>query len=127
RVYATFDGHYNDDYRPYVYVSDDFGQTWRSLAAGLPETSVNRLREHPKNPHLLVLAHERGVHVSVDDGKSWVPLSLATGLPPVPTDDAVIHPRDNALILGTHGRGIWILDDAGPLELLSPSSLQSEA
>ena len=39
RVYATFDGHYNDDYKPYVYVSDDYGQTWRSIAAGLPETS----------------------------------------------------------------------------------------
>ena len=127
RVYATFDGHYNDDYRPFVYVSDDFGQTWRSLAAGLPETSVNRIREHPREPHLLVLAHERGVHLSVDTGKSWLPLSLAASLPPVPTDDIVIHPRDNALVLGTHGRGIWILDDMGPLELLTPQALQSEA
>src|SRR5262249_44009243 len=31
RVYATFDGHYDDDYRPYVLVSDDYGQTWRSI------------------------------------------------------------------------------------------------
>jgi photosystem II stability/assembly factor-like uncharacterized protein len=127
RVYATFDGHYNDDYRPYVYVSDDFGQSWRSLVAALPQTSINRIREHPRNPHLLVLAHERGVHVSMDDGKNWIPLSLATGLPPVPTDDVVIHPRDNALVLGTHGRGIWILDDVGPLELLVPFVQQSEA
>src|SRR3977135_498251 len=47
RVYATFDGHYNDDYRPYVYVSEDFGQTWRPIAAGLPEASVHKLKEHP--------------------------------------------------------------------------------
>ena len=88
---------------------------------GLPETSVNRIREHPGNPHVLVLAHERGVHVSADDGRTWSALSLVTNLPTVPVDDIVIHPRDNALILGTHGRGIWILDDLGPLELLTPA------
>src|SRR5207249_619388 len=96
KVFATFDGHYGDDYKPYVYVSDDFGESWRSLAAGLPETSINRLREHPRNPHVLVLAHERGVHFSTDDGRTWMPLSLVTNLPTVPTDDLFIHPRDNA-------------------------------
>jgi hypothetical protein len=124
-VYATFDGHYNDDYRPYVYVSDDYGQTWRSLSAGLPETSVNRIREHPHNARFLVLAHERGVHVSNDAGASW--LSLATNMPTVPTDDAVIHPRDNALIAGTHGRSIWILDDVAPLEALTTEALRTDA
>jgi photosystem II stability/assembly factor-like uncharacterized protein len=127
RVYATFDGHYGDDYRPYVYASDDYGQTWRSLSAGLPDTSVNRIREHPHNPHLLVLAHERGVHFSNDDGRTWLPLSLVTNLPTVSTDDLVIHPRDNALVLGTHGRGIWILDDIGPLEALTPDALRQDA
>ena len=53
RVYATFDGHYNDDYRAYVYVSDDYGQTWRSIASGVPATSVHRIREHPRNARLL--------------------------------------------------------------------------
>jgi hypothetical protein len=127
RVYATFDGHYGDDYAPYVFVSEDFGRTWRSLAAGLPETSINRIREHPSNPHLLVLAHERGVHFSNDDGRSWIPLSRVTNLPTVPTDDIVIHPRDNSVVLGTHGRGIWILDDAGPLELLTTETVRADA
>ena len=113
RVYATFDGHYDDDYRPFIYISEDYGQTWRSLAAGLPETSINRLREHPKNPGFLVLCHERGVHFSNDGGATWT--SLATNMPTVPADDAIIHPRDNSLIIGTHGRGIWIMDDVRPL------------
>jgi photosystem II stability/assembly factor-like uncharacterized protein len=125
RVYATFDGHYDDDYRPYVYVSEDYGQTWRSLAAGLPETSINRIREHPKNPRVLVLAHERGVHFSNDGGATWT--SLATNMPTVPADDAIFQPRDNALVVGTHGRGIWILDDAGPLEVLTPEAVRFEA
>jgi photosystem II stability/assembly factor-like uncharacterized protein len=127
RVYATFDGHYGDDYRPYVYASEDYGQTWRAIAAGLPETSINRIREHPHNPHLLVLAHERGVHFSNDDGRTWLPLSLVTNLPTVSVDDAIIHPRDNALVVGTHGRGIWILDDVGPLEALTPEALRQDA
>ncbi|HKW00547.1 MAG TPA: hypothetical protein VJN96_12020, partial [Vicinamibacterales bacterium] len=127
RVYATFDGHYSDDYRAYVYVSDDFGQTWRAIASGLPETGVNRIREHPSDPHFLVLAHERGVHFSTDNGRTWIPLSLTTNFPAVPSDDLVIHPRDNSLVVGTHGRGIWILDDVGPLQLLSAETLSSDA
>jgi photosystem II stability/assembly factor-like uncharacterized protein len=125
RVYATFDGHYNDDYKPYAYVSDDYGQSWRAIVSGLPETSVNRIREHPHNSHVLILAHSRGVHFSNDGGATWN--SLATNMPPVPTDDAIIHPRDNALIVGTHGRSIWILDDVGPLEALTADGVKAEA
>jgi photosystem II stability/assembly factor-like uncharacterized protein len=125
RVYATFDGHYNDDYKPYVYVSEDYGQSWRSLAAGLPETSVNRIREHPHDSHVLILAHSRGVDFSNDGGATWN--SLATNMPTVPTDDAIIQARDNALVVGTHGRSIWILDDVGPLEALTPDALKTAA
>jgi photosystem II stability/assembly factor-like uncharacterized protein len=127
RVYVTLDGHYTDDYKPYVFVSEDYGQTWRSLVAGLPETSINRIREHPRDSHFLVLAHERGVHVSNDEGRTWIGLSLLTNLPTVSVDDAVIHPRDNALVIGTHGRSIWILDDVGPLQAFTAQATQSEA
>ncbi len=126
-VYATFDWHNTDDYKTNFYIITDYGQTSRWLAAGLPETTINRIREHPSDPHFLVLAHEKGVHVSNDGGATWIPLSLTTNLPNVPTDDAIIHPRDNALIVGTHGRGIWILDDVGPLQLLTSQTLASDA
>ncbi|HEV2986686.1 MAG TPA: hypothetical protein VGX46_19965 [Vicinamibacterales bacterium] len=125
RVYATFDGHYNDDYRPYVYVSDDFGQTWRSIAAGLPETSVHRLREHARNPRLLFVGHERGLHFSVDGGAGWSSLNL--NMPGVPVDDILIHPRDNDLIVGTHGRSIWVLDNIAWLEAMTPDAIRSDA
>ncbi|HEX3865108.1 MAG TPA: hypothetical protein VHV78_00095, partial [Gemmatimonadaceae bacterium] len=125
RVYVTFDGHFSDDYKPYLFVSDDFGETWRSLANGLPETSINRIREHPRDPNVLVLAHSRGVHVSNDGGATWV--SLATNMPTVPTDDAVFQERDNALVVGTHGRSIWVLDDVGPLETLTASAAGADA
>jgi len=125
RVYATFDGHYNDDYKPYVFVSEDYGSTWKPLVAGLPETSVNRIREHPKNPRVLVLAHERGVHVSNDGGATW--LALSGNMPTVSVDDAIFQERDNALVVGSHGRGIWVLDDVGPLETLTSDAIAAEA
>lgn len=127
RVYVTFDGHYSDDYKPYVFVSDDFGATWRSLSAGMPETSINRIREHPRNPRVLVLAHERGVHVSNDGGATWSSLVTTTNMPTVPADDALFQERDNSLVIGTHGRGIWILDDAGPLEALTADAMAADA
>ncbi len=125
RVFATFDGHHNDDYRAYAYVSDDYGQTWRSIAAGLPEASVHRLREHPRNARLLFLGHERGIHFSIDGGTSWSSLNL--NMPKVPVDDILIHPRDNDLIVGTHGRSIWVLDNIASLEAMTPEALRSEA
>jgi photosystem II stability/assembly factor-like uncharacterized protein len=125
RVYATFDGHYNDDYHAYVLVSDDFGQTWRSIANGLPATAVHRLREHPRNARLLFAGHERGIHMSIDAGAHWTSLNL--NMPNVPVDDILIHPRDNDLIVGTHGRSIWVMDNISPLEALTPDSVQTDA
>ncbi|HSM61349.1 MAG TPA: hypothetical protein VK849_11150 [Longimicrobiales bacterium] len=112
RVYATFDRHYDDDYRPYVFVSEDYGGSWRSISAGLPDESVNAIREHPASADLLFLGNEIGVFVSVDRGAAW---QRMRNLPTVPVDDILIHPRDDDLILGTHGRSIWILDDLAPL------------
>ena len=126
RVYATFDGHYNDDYKPYVFVSEDFGATWKSLAAGLPETSINRLREHPKNAKVIVIGHERGVHASNDGGATWHSLR-GQNMPTVSVDDIAFQERDNALVLGTHGRGIWVLDDVGPVEAMTTDALKADA
>ncbi|HEY4305062.1 MAG TPA: hypothetical protein VGM82_11375 [Gemmatimonadaceae bacterium] len=125
RVYATFDGHYSDDYKPYVFVSDDFGATWKSIANGLPETSVMRIREHPTDSRLLVIGHARGAHFSNDAGATWK--SLTTNLPTVPVNDVQFQERDNALVLATHGRGIWVLDDVGPLESLTAEAMNANA
>jgi photosystem II stability/assembly factor-like uncharacterized protein len=121
RVYVTVDGHFDDDYHPYILVSENFGESWRSIANGLPEASVHRLREHPTNPNLLVAGLEMGVFASFDRGAHWT--TLDTNLPPVPVYDLVYQERDNALILGTHGRGIWILDHAEPLAEITPELL----
>jgi len=113
RVYAAFDGHRSDDFAPYVYVSEDFGGSWRPIVDGLPQTSVNAIEEHPDAANLLFVGNEVGAFVSVDRGRSWA--RLDGGFPTVPVDDITIQTAENDLVLGTHGRGIWIVDDIGPL------------
>ena len=125
RVYVTFDAHSRDDYRPYVFVSDDYGQSWRAIVDGLPPASVHKLREHPRNARLLFVGHERGISVSIDGGESWASLNL--NMPPVPVDDILIHPRDNDLIVGTHGRSLWVMDNIGVLEALTPDAITTDA
>ena len=118
RVYATFDGHRNNDFAPYVYVSDDYGQRWRDITEGLPHGwSVNVIVEHHNNEMLLFLGNEIGVYFSIDQGNSWN--RLKNNLPTVSVDDIVIHPRENDLVVGTHGRSIWVMNDVTPLEQMT--------
>ncbi len=123
-VYATFDGHRNDDFDVYVYRSNDFGENWRRIVNGLPMSSVNVIVQHPRTDRLLFVGNEIGVYVSVDEGMNWS--RLKNNLPTVPVDDIVVHPRDNDLVIGTHGRGIWIMADISPLEGLTQEVLASD-
>lgn len=125
-AYATFDGHRNGDFKVYVYMTTDFGASWKSIASNLPQNNgiANVIREHPRNGNLLFVGTEYGAYVSFDKGGSWTRLKL--NLPTVPVDDIVIHPRENDLIFGTHGRSIWIMDDITPLEQMNDTVLNSD-
>jgi photosystem II stability/assembly factor-like uncharacterized protein len=125
RAYLTFDGHYDDDYSPYVFRTETFGEDWERITTGLPNESVNVIREHHARPWLLFAGNEVGVWVSLNRGERWNRLS--GNLPTVPVDDLVIHPRENDLVVGTHGRSIWILDDLMVLEHLSDHFVETDA
>jgi photosystem II stability/assembly factor-like uncharacterized protein len=123
-AYATFDGHRNDDFKPYVFRTQDFGESWTDLSSNIPAGSiVNVIREHHKNPNLLFVGTERGAYFSIDRGATW--RMFKGNFPMVPVDDIAIHPRENDLILGTHGRSVWVLDDITPLEQLTPQVMES--
>ncbi len=114
-AFVTVDHHRSDDYRPYVFMTTDYGRSWQSLAKGLPQDDyVKVVRQDPRNPDVLYAGMEHGIQVSLDRGKTWV--SLANNLPPVSVRDLRVHPREGDLIIGTHGRGAWILDDIAPLQ-----------
>ncbi|MGH9347727.1 MAG: hypothetical protein ACRD26_10730, partial [Vicinamibacterales bacterium] len=123
-AYVAFDGHANDDYRPYVYKTTDHGATWTSLAATLPAGHVVRcLTQDTKNQDVLYLGSEMGLFVSIDAGERWQ--RVRSNLPTVPIYQIVLHPRENDLILATHGRSIWILDDATPIQRAAESLAQA--
>jgi photosystem II stability/assembly factor-like uncharacterized protein len=101
-----------DDYRPYLYKTDDYGQSWQAIVAGIPEHDFTRvIRADPARRGLLYVGTETGLYISFDDGDSWRRFQL--NLPVTPIHDLLL--KDNDLIAGTHGRSIWIFDDITPL------------
>jgi photosystem II stability/assembly factor-like uncharacterized protein len=113
-VYATFDGHRQNEFGTYIYASNDFGQSWRPIMANLKDEVARTLTEDQRNPDVLYLGTETGLFVSLDRGKNWQ--RLKANLPTVRIDEITLHPRDNAMILATHGRAIWILDNLTPIQ-----------
>ncbi|MDA0864496.1 MAG: glycosyl hydrolase, partial [Bacteroidetes bacterium] len=108
RIYATLNGYRWDDFTPYVYVSEDYGQSWRSLSDGLPLGAVNVIREDPTHADLLYLGTDDGIYVSMDRGDSWG--LFDGGLPKVACHDLVVQETASELVAGTHGRSIYIAD-----------------
>jgi photosystem II stability/assembly factor-like uncharacterized protein len=123
-AYLAIDRHRQDDRRPYLFRTIDYGKTWEPLAANPPaDAPVYVVRESSRNRDLLFVGTETGLHVSLDGGKRWQ--RLCRGLPTVPVYDLVIHPRDRELIIATHGRSLYVLDIA-PLEGLTSKVLAAE-
>ncbi len=125
--YVAFDNHRNNDFAPYLFVTTDFGKTFKSIVNNLPTGGpdmIHVIREDPVNRDLLFVGTSVGAYVSLDRGQSWQ--KFMTGLPTVPVYDLKIHPRDHELIAATHGRSIWIVDIA-PLEQLNPEVMTAEA
>ena len=107
-VYVTQNGKRDDDFKPYIYKSTNYGRTWRSIVSNIPLGPVNVIKEDPKRRGVLYVGTDFGVFVSLNDGKYWYRLSK--GLPVTFVHDLIIHPRDNILVIATHGRGMWAMD-----------------
>ena len=123
-VYATFDNHKQNDFKPYVYVSHDKGHTWQSISSNLPDTgTVYTIAQDFKDPNLLFVGTEFGIYFSVDAGKHWV--RLKAGIPTIAVRDIAIQKQESDLVLATFGRGIYILDDYSPLRKLSPDFVKN--
>ncbi len=107
KVYATLNGYRNDHFNSYVFVSEDYGNTWTQICKDLPVEPVNVIREDHKYDSILYVGTDGGLYVSIDAGNSS--MMWTKGLPQsVPVHDIAIHTRDNEIVLGTHGRSIYI-------------------
>ena len=120
-AFAVFDNHRRSDWTPYVFRTDDFGKSWRSLATPALRGYALAIVQDPVDPELLFLGTEFGLWVSLDGGNGWTRWS--NGFPTVSVMDLSIHPRDADLIVATHGRALWIVDDISPLRGLGAKGL----
>jgi photosystem II stability/assembly factor-like uncharacterized protein len=108
-AYVSKAGWHRDDYRPFVFRTADFGETWTDITADLPEGTVYVVAEDRRNPQLLFAGTERSVFATIDGGRSW--RKFGAGLPAnALVHDLLVHPRDNDLVVATHGRGLFIAD-----------------
>jgi photosystem II stability/assembly factor-like uncharacterized protein len=123
-AYVTITGYRADDFRPFVWKTSDYGQTWTSIAGNLPDEPINVIREDRRNPNLLFVGTEMGAYASIDGGRTWT--KLVNGMPTQPVHDLLIHPRDNEVIIATHGRGMFI-GDISPLQELTPAVIAADA
>lgn len=119
-AYLAFTGYRHDDFRPFLYKTTDYGETWVSIVGNLPNEPINVIREDPWNPKLLFVGTDLGVHVSFDGGQNW--LKMKNNMPTQPVHDLKIHPRERDLIVATHGRSLFIAD-ISPLEEMTPEVL----
>lgn len=115
-AFVTFDGHRTDDYNVYLFQTSDYGENWKAIRNGIPDSAgtLHVVREHPRSANVLFAGTEFGLWISWDHGANWT--ALKNNFPTVPVDDIEIQAQQNDLVLATHGRSIWIFDDLTPIE-----------
>ena len=119
KVFAVFNNHKRGDFKPYVYVSNDKGKSWKSIVYNLPvNQSVYDIAEDHISKDLLFVGTELGVFFTSNGGLEWK--QLKAGLPTVAVRDLEIQERENDLVLATFGRSFYVLDDYSPLRDIKP-------
>ena len=123
RVYAALNGYRFDDFKTYLFVSEDYGHTWKSIHIGIPASSVNVIKEDPINEQILYVGTDNGLYISFNQGGSWE--AFGKQLPSVAVHDLVIQPAAKHLIVGTHGRSLYKAE-IGPLQQMTEDVLKKE-
>jgi photosystem II stability/assembly factor-like uncharacterized protein len=125
RAYVCFDAHRSDDDKPYLFVTDDYGETWKSVNGNLPTFGSTRvLRQDIKNPDVLYCGTEFGAWVSINRGTSWA--KLGGNLPTVAVHEFAQPTVAEELVVATHGRSIWVIDIAS-VRQFKPETLKAKA
>ncbi len=116
-IFAAADAHKTGDYAPYLFRSEDGGESWISITGDLPaEMIVWAIKQDHLRPELLFVAGEWGLYVTVNGGAEWRRLE---GAPTIAFRDLQLQRRDGDVVGATFGRGIYILDDYAPLRELA--------
>jgi photosystem II stability/assembly factor-like uncharacterized protein len=125
--YITVDFHQMNDRNPYVYKTNDYGASWKSISGDIPKSMFSYahcVREDPVRKGLLYVGTENAIYVSFDDGENWIPFQ--SNMPHAPVHWMVVQEQFNDLVVATYGRGFWIMDDITPLQQLTREVSESE-
>ncbi len=127
KAYVAIYRYLLDDFQPYIYRTEDYGQSWTRLTTGtngIPADFPTRVvREDPDREGLLYAGTEFGLFVSFDDGAHWQ--SFQQNLPVTPVTDIKVFRQD--LVLSTMGRSFWVMDDVTPLHELDANVAAASA
>lgn len=123
-AYAVFDGHTRNDRNPYVYKTQDGGETWQSITTPDIEGFARSIQEDYVNPNLLYLGTEMGLFLTLDGGQNWT--KFTNNMPAAAVHHVTLHSREHSLVMGTHGRGIIIVDDVRPLRALQSDVVEQD-
>ncbi|MAD97592.1 MAG: glycosyl hydrolase [Flavobacteriaceae bacterium] len=123
RVYVALNGYRTDDFNTYIYVSEDYGNSWKLISGNIPISPVNVIKEDPANANVLYVGTDNGLYVSLNRGKSWE--AFSKNLPNVAVHDLVIQPKAKHLVIGTHGRSIYRADISA-LQQMDDAVLQKD-
>ncbi len=122
--YVTYSGYRtHDEDTSYIFVSADFGKTWKDLSGGMMNP-VRDIEEDPDNPDVLYLATDYGLFVTFDRGAHWVDISESA--PDVIIMDLDIQKRERDLAIATYGRGFYYVD-IYPFKEFKPDVFEEDA
>jgi hypothetical protein len=125
RAFIAVHRYREDDFKPYIFRTNNYGESWDQLTAGHSEIPANRfvrvVREDPDRKGLLYAGTEFGMYISFDDGLHWQPFQL--DLPVAPVTDLKVYRKD--LIVATQGRSFYILDDLTPLHQINDAVIKA--
>ena len=105
RIYLSLNGYRYNDFKPYIFLSDDNGDNWENISSNLPLSPVNVIREDINRKEILYAGTDNGLFISFNSGKKWHPFEST--LNRVAVHDLVIQTEKNDLLVGTHGRSIY--------------------
>ena len=104
-VIVSLNGYRDDNFNPYLFISDDYGLTWTQIGSDLPAEPINVVKEDPKNYNILYVGTDNGLYISLNRGKNF--MTFSAGLPRVAVHDIAIQERENEMVVGTHGRSLY--------------------
>jgi photosystem II stability/assembly factor-like uncharacterized protein len=108
RIYVSLNGYRNDYFEAMIFLSEDWGKTWKKISTGLPHEPVNVIREDPAHEAILYAGTDHGLYLSINRGISW--MQFSADLPRVAVHDLAVQNRERDLLIGTHGRSLFLAD-----------------